>query len=237
MQTVIKNGQEMIKLELLDGKKIYVPKEIDASDLNFFDEIEYDMWDLIQQYLAIFGIQIDNDDPDWATVKEVQDTLIDILERCGVNFNWTGVPLEPAIYPNVKKLIAGYINDYVLVIMHKYPDKYEDKISFIKTNYCVDGRKLIEGVKDKIEFTNIICEDLLDKGFTNYEINHILSGHEDEDINIIYKITAYLLSLYNVWNNVDDLKKLISEPDVPIGSGDFTDIQLSIINSYYSQIG
>lgn len=72
-------------LELPDGKKIICPAEINMSELTDFDDLEYELWHTIESYLDRMGIKREDDDPDWATVKEVQTTILNILERSGVN--------------------------------------------------------------------------------------------------------------------------------------------------------
>lgn len=44
------------------------------------------MWNTIEEYLVLFGIRTFDDSPDWATVKAVQDKLLEILMDAGVNF-------------------------------------------------------------------------------------------------------------------------------------------------------
>ena len=45
------------------------------------------MWSMIEEYLVLFGIRTEDDAPDWATVKAVQEKLIEVLEESGVTFN------------------------------------------------------------------------------------------------------------------------------------------------------
>lgn len=86
-----KFGEEIptVELKLLDGKKISAPETVDVSDLGTFDAMEYNLWHTIKKYLDLFGIQMEDDAADWATVKEVQDKILDILERCGVQFKYS----------------------------------------------------------------------------------------------------------------------------------------------------
>ena len=85
-----KFGEELptVELTLPDGKKIMAPEVVDMSELTCFDELEYSLWHTIEEYLTLFGIRTEDDTPDWATVKEVQNKLLDILERSGVRFNF-----------------------------------------------------------------------------------------------------------------------------------------------------
>lgn len=83
-------GEELdtVELELGDGKKITAPVVVDVSRLCSLDELGYSMWTTIEEYLALFGIRTEDDQPDWYTVKAVQDKLLDVLQEAGVNFNF-----------------------------------------------------------------------------------------------------------------------------------------------------
>lgn len=77
----------MKNLELIDGTKITTPDEVDITKVGYFDEMEYELWDTIKKYLTLFGIQLENQDkPDWATAKAVQDKIVQVLQEAGVNF-------------------------------------------------------------------------------------------------------------------------------------------------------
>ncbi len=58
---------------LSDGKRIFADdKAIDVSDLNFFDKLEYDSWDLFLKYCDAIGIEVnDRKEPDWCSAKEI----------------------------------------------------------------------------------------------------------------------------------------------------------------------
>ena len=81
-------GEEIdcFKTWLPDGKEIDVPVVVDISELGCLDELEYSMWNVIQEYMAQFGIKTKDDEPDWATVKAVQDSLLKVFIDAGVNF-------------------------------------------------------------------------------------------------------------------------------------------------------
>lgn len=81
-------GQELptVELELPDGKKIVAPEVVDISASGTLDELEYSLWHTIEEYFALFGIRTEDDQPDFATVKAVQDKLLDVLTYAGVNF-------------------------------------------------------------------------------------------------------------------------------------------------------
>ncbi|MBQ6091389.1 MAG: hypothetical protein IJL07_09015 [Lachnospiraceae bacterium] len=83
-------GEELARKEIIlpDGKKIVAPAVVDVSGIGSFDELEYSLWGTIQEYMEMFGITMEDDDPDWATVKAVQDRLLTILMDAGVNFKF-----------------------------------------------------------------------------------------------------------------------------------------------------
>lgn len=87
---VYKNSseQDTVELKLADGKKIKAPKVVDISALGCLDEMEYELWNVIEDYMKLFGIQTDDDVPDWATVKAVQNKIIDVFANAGVSFNF-----------------------------------------------------------------------------------------------------------------------------------------------------
>ena len=81
-------GEELDSVELFlpDGKEITAPVVVDISELGSLDELEYSLWGVIEEYLVLFGIRTQDDEPDWATVKTVQDSLLTVLMDAGVNF-------------------------------------------------------------------------------------------------------------------------------------------------------
>lgn len=81
-------GEELPTVELMlpDGKRITAPGVVDISAIGTFEELEYSLWNTIEEYLVLFGIRTFDDSPDWATVKAVQDKLLEILMDAGVNF-------------------------------------------------------------------------------------------------------------------------------------------------------
>lgn len=77
----------MKTLELADGKKIVAPEVVDIPSIKNFGEMGYELWNVIRKYLTLFGIQVEEgENPDWATVKEVQDKIMQVLQEAGVNF-------------------------------------------------------------------------------------------------------------------------------------------------------
>lgn len=81
-------GEELqtVALMLPDGKRITAPEVVDISAIDTFEDLEYSLWNTIEEYLVLFGIRTFDDSPDWATVKAVQDKLLEILMDAGVNF-------------------------------------------------------------------------------------------------------------------------------------------------------
>ena len=81
-------GDELptVSLALPNGKKIEAPEVVDISALGTLDELEYSLWHTIEEYLELFGIRTEDDEPDFATIKAVQDKLFDVLIGVGVNF-------------------------------------------------------------------------------------------------------------------------------------------------------
>lgn len=81
-------GEEIdtVDLEMADGKKITAPAVVDVSALGYMDELEYELWHVIEDYMLSFGIRTIDDEPDWATVKVVQDCILNQFIGAGVNF-------------------------------------------------------------------------------------------------------------------------------------------------------
>lgn len=81
-------GEEIdtVDLELADGKKIIAPTVVNVSTLGCMDELEYELWHVIEDYMVQFGIRTQDDEPDWATVKAVQESILTAFTDAGVNF-------------------------------------------------------------------------------------------------------------------------------------------------------
>lgn len=71
---------------LSDGKRIFADdSEIDVSDMNFFDKLEYDSWDLFLKYCNAIGIEVnDREEPDWCSAKEIQAKVLDVIMESGI---------------------------------------------------------------------------------------------------------------------------------------------------------
>lgn len=79
---------DTVDLELADGKKITAPAVVDVSALGCRDELEYELWHVIENYMAQFGIRTQDDEPDWATVKAVQESIFTAFTDAGVDFKF-----------------------------------------------------------------------------------------------------------------------------------------------------
>lgn len=81
--TVVKknNGVE------LDAVNIRKAGE-NVSALGCMDELEYELWHVIENYMAQFGIRTQDDEPDWATVKAVQESIFTAFTDAGVDFKF-----------------------------------------------------------------------------------------------------------------------------------------------------
>ncbi len=67
------------------------PSEVDISHMNYFDELEYDCWELIKKYAGAFGFKVENVDGDEDTIdfyaaKKIQDGIIELFEEAGIVF-------------------------------------------------------------------------------------------------------------------------------------------------------
>jgi hypothetical protein len=78
--------------EIGDGTIVRAPEEIDASHLNFFDDLEYECWELFKQYAHAFGIEIegegDSDSIDFYIAKQIQETILDIFQKDGIKIKF-----------------------------------------------------------------------------------------------------------------------------------------------------
>ena len=75
-----------------DECTISIPKEpIDCSKLGYFDELEYDCWDLVKKYCERLGIKIESGDISFDIAKGIQDHIIEQFQEAGVNFNFEDI--------------------------------------------------------------------------------------------------------------------------------------------------
>ncbi len=68
------------------------PRNIDVSRLGYFDELEYECWELILKYASWFGLDVkgidDEDDVDFYSAKQVQDTILKLFIESGIRFKY-----------------------------------------------------------------------------------------------------------------------------------------------------
>lgn len=81
-------GEEMdtVELQLAGGKKITVPEVVDISEQGCLEDLEYSLWNTIEEYLMRLGIGTEDDEPDMETVREVQNHILSLLMDAGVHF-------------------------------------------------------------------------------------------------------------------------------------------------------
>ena len=82
----------MKEYEIGDGTIIHAPEEIKADTLTFFDDLEYECWELFKQYAAAFGIKIEGEGDskaiDLYIAKQIQETILNIFEKDGVKIKY-----------------------------------------------------------------------------------------------------------------------------------------------------
>lgn len=87
-----KSGEMNKEYEIGDGTIIHAPEEVKADTLNFFDDLEYECWELFKQYAHALGIEIegegDADSIDFYIAKQIQETVLDIFEKDGVKIKY-----------------------------------------------------------------------------------------------------------------------------------------------------
>lgn len=87
------------------------PANVDISDMNYFDELEYDCFELIKKYAAKFGYEVEGlkseNDIDFYAAKEVQDKIIDLFKEAGVLFSTN----EQQEISNRYPFLIGYADD------------------------------------------------------------------------------------------------------------------------------
>lgn len=57
--------------------------------MNTFDEVEYDCWELIKKYAALFDVQLeceDDEEPDFWMAKQVQEAVLNLFTGAGFVF-------------------------------------------------------------------------------------------------------------------------------------------------------
>lgn len=115
-------GEEIdtVDLELADGKKITAPAVVDVSALGCMDELEYELWHVIEDYMVQFGIRTQDDEPDWATVKAVQDSIFTAFTDAGVCYS--------DIIQEIYALVDQSYKDYQRKLKELYGKEAHEKI-------------------------------------------------------------------------------------------------------------
>lgn len=71
---------------LIDMSELKISDEEIAEDRDAVVDIEYELWHTIEKYFKLFRIKTQDGEPDWYTVKTIQDKILSELENAGVNF-------------------------------------------------------------------------------------------------------------------------------------------------------
>ena len=74
-----------------DGTIAKAKNRVLPVNLNTFDSLEYDCWDLIKKYAEYFDIKLENedrnkDDIDFYAAKAVQDAVLGLFTKAGFIF-------------------------------------------------------------------------------------------------------------------------------------------------------
>lgn len=84
---------ERIIAQFGDEAEIAFPrKPIDCSRLGYFDDLEYECWDLVKRYAEWLGIEIITEDEDgisFDVAKDIQELILKWFEGAGVKFRFT----------------------------------------------------------------------------------------------------------------------------------------------------
>ena len=80
----------MSNYTLPDCVEITVPEVIDVAKrrIDAFDYVEGSLWDIFKEFCDVLGITIKGVETDWATVKQIEEKMFEILEEAGVEFNY-----------------------------------------------------------------------------------------------------------------------------------------------------
>ena len=76
-------------IPLGDGCNINIlDQPIDCSKIGYFDELEYDCWELVKTYCGYLGLEIVSGDISFDIAKGIQDHIIEQLQNAGVQFKF-----------------------------------------------------------------------------------------------------------------------------------------------------
>lgn len=91
---IVEEMQPQRVIDFGDDCQIALSDEpIDCSNLGYFDELEYECWNLVKQYCAHFGIEIlpdeNGEEPiNFYITKQLQDKILEGLQEAGVQFKF-----------------------------------------------------------------------------------------------------------------------------------------------------
>ena len=89
------NSQDRKTVQFGDECLISFPNEpVDCSRLGYFDELEYDCWDLVKKYCGYLGIKIESGDISFDIAKGIQDHIIEQFQEAGVQFKFEDIAEE-----------------------------------------------------------------------------------------------------------------------------------------------
>lgn len=74
-----------------DEITVFAPKEVSVNDMVFFDEIEYDCYELFKKYCGLFGFEINDEDGadiDFYIAKSIQEKILELFENAGIKINY-----------------------------------------------------------------------------------------------------------------------------------------------------
>lgn len=88
-ELAVEQAEKRMIVQLGDECEISVSAEpIDCTKMGYFDELEYDCWDLVKKYCEKFGIEITKGEISFDIAKGIQDHIIEQFQNAGVEFNF-----------------------------------------------------------------------------------------------------------------------------------------------------
>lgn len=91
---IVEEMQPQRVIDFGDDCQIALSDEpIDCSSLGYFDELEYECWNLVKKYCAHFGINIlpdeNGEEPiNFYITKQLQDKILEGIQEAGVQFKF-----------------------------------------------------------------------------------------------------------------------------------------------------
>ena len=88
-ELAIEQAEKKTVVQFGDECEISIPSTpIDCTKLGYFDELEYDCWDLVKKYCDKFGIEMKSGEISFDIAKGIQDHIIEQFQNAGVEFNF-----------------------------------------------------------------------------------------------------------------------------------------------------